>query len=310
MLKNILCFGIIVFSLLYTNNFVSAANIDGTSKYAWSESVGWFDFSNVTVADSELTGYAYNDNTGWLSLNCSNTSSCGTVNYSVTNDGNGNLDGDAWSESLGWFDFNGVSISTDSGDFSGYAYNDNTGWLSLNCSNTSSCGTVDYKVSTTWAGISEEGENRLGAHRRSSGGGSSRSSNDNEKETQKVSVSSQDKTDELIDLLISLGIISEGDRENIENLLNSSGSKNQDFLKDLELGDQDSDVKRLQEFLNTNGYILTTEGLGSIGDETTFFGSLTVSALIKFQSDNSISPAVGYFGPITRSFINNLLNNN
>ncbi|MBC7766802.1 hypothetical protein H7Y21_02310, partial [Arenimonas sp.] len=40
-----------------------AANTTG---FAWSESVGWFDFKNVTVTNTAVTGHAYNDNTGWL----------------------------------------------------------------------------------------------------------------------------------------------------------------------------------------------------------------------------------------------------
>jgi len=35
------------------------------------------------------------------------------------------------------------------------------------------------------------------------------------------------------------------------------------------------DVKKLQEFLNTNGFKLADSGPGSPGNETTFFGSLT-----------------------------------
>ena len=103
-----------------------AANTTG---YAWSESVGWFDFSKTTVTNESLTGYAYNDNTGWLMMD-------GVVNQ------NGNLSGYAWSESVGYFDFNNVSISN--GNFTGQAYNDNTGWLSF------STGT---NVTTMWAPV-------------------------------------------------------------------------------------------------------------------------------------------------------------
>ena len=107
----------------------------------------------MTVSDVALTGYAWGENTGWISLNCSNTNSCGTVNYKVANDGNGNLSGYAWSENTGWINFgvftNSVVINS-SGEFTGYAWGENIGWISLNCSNTNSCGTVDYKVKTGW----------------------------------------------------------------------------------------------------------------------------------------------------------------
>jgi len=100
-----------------------------TTGYAWSESVGWFDFSNVTVTDTGLSGHAYNDNIGWLSF---------ATGTNVTNDG-GVLSGYAWSESVGWFDFGDISIVD--WEFSGYAYNDNTGWLSF---------ATGTNVTTTW----------------------------------------------------------------------------------------------------------------------------------------------------------------
>jgi len=77
------------------------------------------------------------------------------------------------------------------------------------------------------------------------------------------------------------------------------------FTRDLKLGSTGEDVRQLQKFLNQNGYKISNTGAGSPGNETTYFGSATQSALIKFQSANNISPASGYFGPITRSFINN-----
>lgn len=136
-----------------------AGNVSATDRYAWTENSGWLDFGDdangdIIVGDDELTGYAYGENIGWLSLNCSNTSSCGTVDYKVENDGDGNLSGYAWGENIGWVDFDptngGVTIDTSTGDFSGYAYGENVGWIVFNCATTSSCGTVNYKVNTTW----------------------------------------------------------------------------------------------------------------------------------------------------------------
>ena len=131
--------------------------IDATNRYAWSENVGWIDFGssggNVHVTDSALTGYAWGENIGWISLNCSNTSSCATVDYKVENTSAGTLSGYAWSENMGWIYFaptaGGVTIDS-SGTFSGYAWGENTGWISFNCANTSSCGAVSYYVSTDW----------------------------------------------------------------------------------------------------------------------------------------------------------------
>lgn len=131
--------------------------IDSAYKYAWTEAGGWLDFGtsqgNVHISDSALTGYGWSANFGWASLNCSNDSSCATVDYKVSNDGAGNLSGYAWSESAGWINFNptygGVTVNS-SGEFLGYAWSDQTGWIIFNCATTSSCGTVDYKVKTDW----------------------------------------------------------------------------------------------------------------------------------------------------------------
>ncbi len=76
------------------------------------------------------------------------------------------------------------------------------------------------------------------------------------------------------------------------------------FNKNLELGSTGEDVKQLQKYLNNKGFVVSVSGAGSMGNETTRFGFATKSALIKFQQANKISPAVGYFGPLTRKFIN------
>lgn len=82
-------------------------------------------------------------------------------------------------------------------------------------------------------------------------------------------------------------------------------SKKEFFVKDLQFGMTDPDVKRLQQFLNNHGfYIGPTGSSGSSGFETEYFGSKTQQALIQFQTTNNIKPALGYFGIITRSFIN------
>lgn len=72
-------------------------------------------------------------------------------------------------------------------------------------------------------------------------------------------------------------------------------------VRDLEIGMTGEDVLALQKFLNANGYILTTVGAGSPGNETKLFGSLTKQAVIKFQIANGVKPSVGYFGPVTRA---------
>jgi hypothetical protein len=70
-----------------------------------------------------------------------------------------------------------------------------------------------------------------------------------------------------------------------------------------------ADVKELQKFLNAQGFKVSTIGAGSPGKETTRFGPATRRALIRFQTANNISPAVGYFGPVTRGVVIRMLNN-
>lgn len=56
-----------------------------------------------------VTGYLWSDTIGWISMNCSNTSTCATSNYSVAIDTSGNLSGYAWSDNVGWVKFGGLS---------------------------------------------------------------------------------------------------------------------------------------------------------------------------------------------------------
>lgn len=129
--------------------FVFASSTDGTidsiNKYAWSENIGWINFGvsggDVHITDSGLSGYAWSSNYGWINLN--------PPGSGVTNDGSGNLSGYAWGENTGWIDFSGVTIDSN-GYFIGYATGTVTGQISLNCSNTSSCGASDFKVQTDW----------------------------------------------------------------------------------------------------------------------------------------------------------------
>lgn len=70
---------------------------------------------------------------------------------------------------------------------------------------------------------------------------------------------------------------------------------------DLEFGARGEDVRFLQKLLNTHGFTVASSGGGSPGNETTYFGPATRDALIHFQKAKNITPAIGYFGPITRA---------
>ena len=75
------------------------------------------------------------------------------------------------------------------------------------------------------------------------------------------------------------------------------------FTHNLQIGSSGPDVKALQVYLNTHGYVIAQSGPGSSGNETTLFGGKTKAALIKLQKAAGISPAVGYFGALTRAYI-------
>ncbi len=76
------------------------------------------------------------------------------------------------------------------------------------------------------------------------------------------------------------------------------------FSKDLKFRMMDPDVLRLQQYLNTHGFILAESGVGSLGHETVSFGALTLAAVKRFQEANCL-PQTGYFGPLSRAVINN-----
>ncbi len=71
-------------------------------------------------------------------------------------------------------------------------------------------------------------------------------------------------------------------------------------VRDLETGMSGDDVNALQLFLiikQTGPAALALQKNGATG----FFGALTRKALIEYQKAHKISPAVGYYGPVTRA---------
>ncbi len=80
-----------------------------------------------------------------------------------------------------------------------------------------------------------------------------------------------------------------------------TGANGAEGVRDLELGMAGEDVRNLQKLLNANGFKLSETGVGSAGNETNFFGTLTKNALAKYQAAHGVNPSIGYFGPITRA---------
>lgn len=68
------------------------------------------------------------------------------------------------------------------------------------------------------------------------------------------------------------------------------------FTRNLTTGTQGDDVEILQKFLIDNGFLKITT-------PTNYFGALTKTALSSWQTSVGISPASGFFGPISRKRI-------
>jgi peptidoglycan hydrolase-like protein with peptidoglycan-binding domain len=79
------------------------------------------------------------------------------------------------------------------------------------------------------------------------------------------------------------------------------------FTRSLFLGVSGADVQCLQRYLNSAGFQVALSGAGSAGFETQYYGPLTQSAVARWQAANNVSPAVGYFGPISQAKYNALI---
>ncbi len=79
------------------------------------------------------------------------------------------------------------------------------------------------------------------------------------------------------------------------------------FNTNLTMGSTGTDVMNLQKVLNMSADTqVAASGVGSTGNESSYFGALTRSAVIKFQNKYGITPAVGYVGPVTRAKLNTM----
>jgi hypothetical protein len=122
----------------------------------------------------------------YISLNCASgpaESTCSPISYKVLNTDSGVLSGWAWSDAIGWISLSCENAGTDGcagheygvtivnsvdypeqAEFRGFAWNDVVGWISFNCDNphesypNGMCGVVDYKVLTGWIVEPLEGE--------------------------------------------------------------------------------------------------------------------------------------------------------
>lgn len=84
------------------------------------------------------------------------------------------------------------------------------------------------------------------------------------------------------------------------------------FKRTLKLGSQGDDVKALQVFLNSNGFLIASSGVGSPGHESSLYGNLTAAAVAKFQEAHAeqilaplgLTKGTGTFGEGTMRVVN------
>ncbi len=88
------------------------------------------------------------------------------------------------------------------------------------------------------------------------------------------------------------------------------------FTDPLRIGSTGQEVKNLQIFLNTHGFIIASSGAESPGHETTAYDELTANAVSQFQEANAavilapygLSRGTGTFGGATISVANSIIN--
>lgn len=91
------------------------------------------------------------------------------------------------------------------------------------------------------------------------------------------------------------------------------------FTRTLSVGDEGQDVLELQKILNSNSQtaVSVSNTRGSYGNETTYFGTLTKDAVIRFQNlhaeeilySNGLTKGTGFVGKSTLAFLNKTQNN-
>ncbi len=77
------------------------------------------------------------------------------------------------------------------------------------------------------------------------------------------------------------------------------------YTRDLDVGATGDDVLKLQQFLVAQNKGPAAQALAANG-LTHLFGPLTQAALKEYQVAVGITPAVGFFGPVTRAHVNGL----
>jgi titin len=94
-----------------------------------------------------------------------------------------------------------------------------------------------------------------------------------------------------------------------------TSNSGQPFTRTLRFGVTSSDIKKLQIFLNAQGFVVAQKGAGSPGHETNYFGPATFAALKKFQQaykkdiliPQGLTSPTGIFGTATMKTVNAMM---
>ncbi|GEM_PF-1962837 len=139
---------------LLTVSGVFAGEIVPEGTYSYGENVGWFNWkpthSSVTVYDTYLSGYLWQENVGWIHVgdgpaegeNSYSNDPEDEEDYGVNrNPETGELSGYGWSENAGWINFapthGGIYITSDGKFYGedesdyGWAWGQNIGWINF-----------------------------------------------------------------------------------------------------------------------------------------------------------------------------------
>lgn len=107
-LSILLVVGVLGGLTLYTHTVRSSA-LQNMSGYAWGGD--WTDQNNNGIQDLNPNNVPYEPTggAGWISFNCTSGGNCGSNDYGVNIEANGDLVGYAWSSNYGWLKFGGLS---------------------------------------------------------------------------------------------------------------------------------------------------------------------------------------------------------
>jgi hypothetical protein len=177
-----------------------------------------------------------------------------------------------------------------------------------NTSNFSSSTWIPYATSLPWTLASSTGEQTVFVEFRSVSGsivGSAQASIDLTTPSVQTIASATSTAGLSVSQMESLLVSLEAQLQTLE--AQASGTTSFVFTRNLSLWNTGNDVKQLQLFLISKNSGSAAAKLAKHGT-TDVFGMLTFNALVEFQKKAGITPTSGYFGPITRNYINNLAN--